>query len=123
MRARRRDICSKCALAPGCADRSTPDKPRASCEHFGAYTGHRDLCSTCNHARRCPSRGTAGRPVFFCEEFSAFVPVRSPRPSGASHSRGAPLSQAKGLCSNCEDRNTCGATKPEGGVWHCEEYR
>ena len=28
----------------------------------------------------------------------------------------------KGLCSICEDRKTCTFIKPEGGVWHCEEY-
>jgi len=29
----------------------------------------------------------------------------------------------KGLCINCENRNTCKFIKPNGGVWHCEEYR
>lgn len=29
----------------------------------------------------------------------------------------------KGLCINCENRNTCKYIKPNGGVWHCEEYR
>ncbi len=28
-----------------------------------------------------------------------------------------------GLCSNCENRGTCIYPKPEGGVWHCDEYR
>jgi len=28
-----------------------------------------------------------------------------------------------GLCVNCEDRETCVYPKPDGGVWHCEEYR
>lgn len=29
----------------------------------------------------------------------------------------------KGLCINCENRNTCKYIKPDGGVWHCEEYK
>jgi hypothetical protein len=29
----------------------------------------------------------------------------------------------KGLCINCENRHTCEFIKPNGGVWHCEEYR
>jgi NADH-quinone oxidoreductase subunit E len=29
----------------------------------------------------------------------------------------------KGLCVNCENRHTCEFMKPDGGVWHCEEYR
>jgi len=28
-----------------------------------------------------------------------------------------------GLCSICENRPACAFPKPEGGVWHCEEYR
>jgi hypothetical protein len=28
----------------------------------------------------------------------------------------------KGLCVNCANRETCLYPKPEGGVWHCEEY-
>ncbi len=29
----------------------------------------------------------------------------------------------RGLCSICEGREACTFVKPEGGVWHCEEYR
>lgn len=29
----------------------------------------------------------------------------------------------RGLCVNCENRHTCEFVKPNGGVWHCEEYR
>ncbi|MHC4505741.1 MAG: hypothetical protein ACYTFI_20745, partial [Planctomycetota bacterium] len=29
----------------------------------------------------------------------------------------------RGLCGNCEERRSCTFPKPEGGVWHCEEYR
>ncbi|MHC4942009.1 MAG: hypothetical protein ACYTG7_03225 [Planctomycetota bacterium] len=28
----------------------------------------------------------------------------------------------KGLCMNCAHREICLYPKPEGGVWHCEEY-
>ena len=28
-----------------------------------------------------------------------------------------------GLCMDCEYRNDCTYPKPEGGVWHCGEYR
>jgi hypothetical protein len=27
-----------------------------------------------------------------------------------------------GLCMNCENRRVCTHPKPEGGVWHCENY-
>ncbi len=29
----------------------------------------------------------------------------------------------KGLCMNCDHRFECMLPRPEGGVWHCEEYR
>lgn len=34
-----------------------------------------------------------------------------------------PFHHYKGLCSNCEERATCIYPKPEGGVWHCDEFR
>jgi hypothetical protein len=32
-------------------------------------------------------------------------------------------STERGLCMNCDVRDTCTFTKPEGGVWFCEEYQ
>jgi hypothetical protein len=29
----------------------------------------------------------------------------------------------RGLCVNCDVRETCTFSKPEGGVWFCEEYQ
>jgi hypothetical protein len=29
----------------------------------------------------------------------------------------------RGLCINCDVRETCTFPKPEGGVWFCEEYQ
>ena len=86
----------------------------------------RDICSTCNHAETCGHRGTPERPIYFCEEFEAFAPAtttgaetRAPdEPSNRQIN-----SEYKGLCVNCEHRETCQMPKPEGGVWHCEEYR
>jgi hypothetical protein len=30
--------------------------------------------------------------------------------------------QYKGLCRNCKKQKTCLIPKPEGGIWHCEDY-
>jgi hypothetical protein len=30
--------------------------------------------------------------------------------------------ELRGLCINCANRKHCLYRKPEGGVWHCEEY-
>ena len=87
---------------------------------------YRDLCSTCNHAGTCGHRSTPGRPIFFCELFEAFVPVSAAAPTTAApKGRVSPpeAAELKGLCTNCENRKTCVIPKPEGGIWHCEEYR
>jgi hypothetical protein len=119
-RSAHRRVCSKCARAANCAHRDKADPLRSSCEHFTPYTGHRDLCCTCDHARACSSVGTAERPVFFCEEFIAAGHDRRVRTGAfARLNRPAPL----GLCGDCDYRDTCQAARPEGGVWHCEEYR
>ena len=88
-----------------------------------AAVRYRDLCSTCKHAEACGGRSTLEHPIFFCELFEVFAPrpvltlAAAPEPSD---SRDA--SKYKGLCVNCENRTTCTSPKPEGGVWHCEEY-
>jgi len=87
---------------------------------------YRDLCSTCNHAEACSGRSTPEHPIFFCEEFDAFVPVPATEPARAVPTRPAERQSASkrtGLCTNCDNAETCASSKPEGGVWHCEEYR
>lgn len=86
---------------------------------------YRDLCSTCNHAPTCGNCGTPDKPVFYCEEIDIYVPVT---PKKTSISASAPAEtidsdKYKGLCFDCEDRETCVFPKPEGGIWHCQEYR
>ena len=103
------------------------DVPGPSSASASASRPYRDLCSTCNHAEACGHRSTPDRPIFYCENFDAFVPI-APRPPRATtvDSRSAGVLSAgrrQGLCVNCENRDTCTMPKPEGGVWHCEEYR
>jgi len=43
---------------------------------------------------------------------------RSPNPDEKSDRE-----RFKGLCMNCDNRFECLLPRPEGGVWHCEEYR
>ena len=84
---------------------------------------HRDLCSTCNHASVCATRSLPDKPVFYCEEFDAYVAVPDRATSPTATSPRGSSGKHKGLCSNCEDHETCPIPKPEGGIWHCEEYR
>jgi hypothetical protein len=83
------------------------------------------ICSTCNHLADCAYRFRNGAPIWFCEEFDDSVePARAPM-SDTLALEPEPNGKEKflGLCMNCELRHTCAFPKPEGGVWHCEEYR
>ena len=92
----------------------------------GTDIRYNGLCSTCNHARTCMLLHNADRPVHYCEEFDgkANDPVRAVSSRGPHISREGPMDAEPypGLCSNCERRETCALPRPEGGVWHCEEY-
>jgi hypothetical protein len=95
-------------------------------EYFG-------LCSLCKNASTCTYTRDFRRPVLQCEEFDGYEP-RPVRPivknilltadtKLRSNVEEKDSGQYKGLCSICEDRKICTFIKPEGGVWHCEEYR
>ena len=90
------------------------------------------LCSTCRNACGCTYLQRARSPVLQCEEFDGYEPPRraaggraaaTAGPHFGSDTREGYSSGYKGLCSDCEDRASCIFPKPEGGVWHCEEYR
>jgi len=87
-----------------------------------------DICSTCNYGDFCVTKKTRKRPVWFCEEFDNYVPVKEqPMVEAQFQTRISTgendSSQFKGLCINCESRHTCKFIKPNGGIWHCEEYK
>jgi len=87
---------------------------------------YRDLCSTCRHAEACGSRSSPEHPILFCELFEVSGPAAAATEPAASPERAASRQGAvenKGLCANCENLETCTMVRPEGGVWHCEEYR
>lgn|GEM_PF-313533 len=91
-------------------------------------TPNKGLCATCTEAPHCVYARNATAPILFCEMFDEGKPVEQVEPekpqSSPQHSREEkPAGQLKGLCINCEHRGTCTFPKPEGGVWHCEEYR
>ena len=90
------------------------------------------LCSTCNNAPSCFYHASRG-PALFCELFDNYAPpavqtsvAKTPLAATPSIARTAVEEEAAeytGLCMNCENRRTCGHLKPEGGIWHCEDYR
>jgi hypothetical protein len=88
------------------------------------------LCSTCKSASSCTHPRDPDKPVFYCEEFEVEkpTPIRTARKEGqqaaeSSVTKDTDAAEFIGLCSNCDNRKTCTFLKPEGGVWHCEEYR
>jgi hypothetical protein len=91
------------------------------------------LCSYCRLAQNCTFARDPNRPVCQCEEFEeiTYASIRVPNqrkisPINSSKNlltREDPIHPYKGLCSSCEERATCVYPKPEGGVWHCEEFR
>jgi hypothetical protein len=87
------------------------------------------LCSTCSNARWCTTiRGKRNMKVMYCEQFDDYEPPR-PKLAALQSNRDDLLydddparKRSRGLCVTCSRFATCTFIKPEGGVWHCEEY-
>jgi len=92
---------------------------------------HSGLCLSCRNALTCTFLRDPNEAVLQCDEFDGFESfLRKPKSFSQksmmdfkSNPGKKDLYGTKGLCSVCEDRKTCTYPKPEGGVWHCEEYR
>ena len=82
------------------------------------------LCSCCKNAPYCTFPRNANSPIWHCDEFDGFECKTTNRiTKNFSPQSKTPNSELLGLCRNCENRNLCQFPKPEGGIWHCEEYR
>ena len=90
----------------------------------------RGLCSTCNNSPTCFYHLRNGkRVVCFCELFDNYVsPSKVGEFSLNTNLKLEPNTHAtieeklNGLCSNCENLETCAYPKPKAGIWHCEDY-
>ena len=90
---------------------------------------YRDICSTCKSSQNCTFPKNPQKPVLNCEEFEVATcpPVKTTRKDESPETTSVNAEDEDsgkfiGLCSNCYNRKTCVFPKPEGGVWHCEEY-
>jgi len=88
------------------------------------------LCMSCKNASSCTFPRDPAKPAFYCEEFEieTKVPIippekKQPLAIDSSIAKEKDSTESIGLCSDCEGRQICTFPKPEGGVWHCEEYR
>jgi len=84
----------------------------------------RGLCASCEHVPTCTYAKDVIRPVLQCDEYAPAATAAHGRarmaqpPAQDSGQSEQPL----GLCRTCAGRDTCTFTRPEGGVWRCEEY-
>jgi NADH:ubiquinone oxidoreductase subunit E len=88
-------------------------------------------CVHCSRMELCTSRQNWIGPIFDCEDFddkrtAATGLEIEPRPSAWNKSVDLSISAEeevyKGICSNCDHRETCGYRAPGHAVWYCEEY-
>jgi hypothetical protein len=87
------------------------------------------LCTTCNYAGECVGATNSTNPVIYCEEFDNTVEQKAdaaptlPKPENhMTKAMDLAANAVKGLCVNCEHRDTCQFPVPESGIWYCEEY-
>lgn len=92
------------------------------------------ICSTCNHAPGCAHRiQNSDTAIWECENYDDYVSLSGaefngglseivPKPRKSRRAEFDAL-EYKGLCRNCENRDSCNFPQPAGGVWNCEEYQ
>ena len=90
----------------------------------------RSLCSNCRNAADCTFQKKRQKPSLYCEEFeidicpsAKIAGKEKPLPTALVDAEEEDSGKFIGLCSNCDNRRTCVFPKPEGGIWHCEEYQ
>ena len=86
------------------------------------------LCMNCKNASSCTFPRDPAKPAFYCEGFEvepSVSIVKPPKEQSSVPGLSADKDSTKfiGLCSDCENRENCTFPKPEGGIWHCEEYQ
>ena len=90
------------------------------------------LCATCLSAPQCIFRKDIMSPILQCEEFtrhphatrriSNILVAKRTEAFSQGTSQEPDTTKHKGLCVNCQNLSACTYSKPEGGVWRCEEY-
>ncbi|MCD4675979.1 MAG: hypothetical protein K8S18_08290 [Desulfobacula sp.] len=83
------------------------------------------LCINCLHSDECRYRLNHTRPIIFCEEFTCMEPSQTKNDTARVKKKvDYPINSVlQGLCSNCENLETCNLQKTDSIVINCEEYR
>ncbi len=84
------------------------------------------LCANCRHLGDCTFLARASNPVQNCELYECGLSEK-PRlmvvkRTGAAVEAPENEDDLLGLCTTCENLNSCHLPKPASGVWMCEEY-
>jgi hypothetical protein len=82
------------------------------------------ICSSCKFDPVCGYEADLQESAIECEQFEPGFPRAMPgeRRNAASSFEGQGSGPYLGLCASCANRDSCIYSKPEGGVWRCEEY-
>lgn len=84
----------------------------------------RSLCRDCASGQGCSLHGEGRLSVIECEEFDGGNHRHTTkRAATRPAARKSNPSGYMGLCADCLNSMTCMFPKPEGGIWHCEEFR
>jgi len=99
------------------------------------YAKSTSICQTCIHfseCAHCQECQRQGKAILHCEDFddrpALFVVEGESINDGERRANSSKASipyikgRMKGLCLNCEIRESCRYPIRDGGVWHCEEY-
>ncbi len=85
------------------------------------------LCPNCRNISKCTLRKDRTKQKSYSEEFKIGINPSIQATGGKKISQAASgvpdvLNEFIGICGNCNNRKVCSYSKPEGGIWHCEEY-
>lgn len=81
------------------------------------------LCVTCKHSSSCMYAKSAKGSISNCEEFENEESSVSFKTAIKETMKEISIDNRAGLCSNCDNKETCTFERSESGVWHCEEYK
>lgn len=78
-----------------------------------------EICQTCAKFSTCKRCVESKHRILSCDEFEK---SKTNEDSNHLEIENHEFTRDKGLCTNCTKRTYCTLNRPEGGVWHCNEY-
>ncbi len=83
----------------------------------------KSICTSCIHTGHCVYQGRSSGSIITCDEFESKMAISRKIEILPEHRIERNEGELKGLCANCDYRNTCMFADSVSGIWHCEEYR